>query len=99
MAIKKIKAVAKLSTGKYVTLAYGAEFDNGGSQLKVKRDMLQNIINAIDSGEITLDDYGYAKFSVYEDKPFEGKQQYNHQNNAHAQAKQNAYAPDKDIPF
>jgi hypothetical protein len=69
--IKKIKAVAKLSTGKYATLAYGAEFDNGGTQLKVKKEMLERVIKAIDDGELTIDDYGYVKFNVYEDKPFQ----------------------------
>jgi hypothetical protein len=65
-------AAKKLSTGKWYTWGYGTKFDDkdgkeGNLVLKFKVDQLHALLEAVKTGEIQVNQYGYAEFAVFKD--------------------------------
>lgn len=60
----------KLSTGKWHTWGYGTKFDGkdgkeGNIVLQFKLEQLRNLIQAIETNDVQVNQYGYVEFSVF----------------------------------
>lgn len=65
-------AAKKLSTGKWYTWGYGTKFDDkdgkeGNIVLKFKRDQIHALLEAVNTGEIQVNQHGYVEFVVFKD--------------------------------
>jgi hypothetical protein len=65
-------AAKKLSTGKWHTWGYGTKFDDkdgkeGNLVLKFKGEQLHALSEAVKTGEVQVNQYGYVEFAVFKD--------------------------------
>ena len=55
---------------KWNTFMYATTFEDSKTSIQVKPDKLQQLLNAIQTGQISVDKYGYIKLSMFEQTEF-----------------------------
>lgn len=68
--IKLNMSAKKTSTKKWWTWGYGLQFVNENDKttgiiIKLKREQVENLLNAIKSNDLAKDNYGYYQFNLY----------------------------------
>lgn len=67
--MKKFNISTKVSNA-WNTFMYATTFEDGKTSIQVKPEKLEALLNAINSGALQVDKYGYIKFAMFEQTEF-----------------------------